>query len=79
VLALALRWILDSGPTIALWGARRPEQLDPIAEVIGWSLDDASLREIDRILPHYEPGWSRIHGAPGERSRTRSGVTVDDR
>ena len=28
VLALAIRWVLDSGPTIALWGARRPEQLD---------------------------------------------------
>ena len=25
VLALALRWVLDQGPTIALWGARRPE------------------------------------------------------
>ena len=31
VLALALRWVLDQGPTIALWGARRPDQLDPIA------------------------------------------------
>jgi aryl-alcohol dehydrogenase-like predicted oxidoreductase len=50
VLVLALRWILDRGPTIALWGARRPEQLDPIAEVIGWSLDDASMREIERLL-----------------------------
>jgi aryl-alcohol dehydrogenase-like predicted oxidoreductase len=50
VLALALRWILDRGPTIALWGARRPEQLDAIAEVAGWSLDESSMREIDRIL-----------------------------
>jgi aryl-alcohol dehydrogenase-like predicted oxidoreductase len=50
VLALALRWILDRGPTIALWGARRPEQLNPVAEVMGWSLDAASMREIDRIL-----------------------------
>jgi aryl-alcohol dehydrogenase-like predicted oxidoreductase len=50
VLALALRWVLDQGPTIALWGARRPEQLDAIAQVTGWSLDEASKREIDRIL-----------------------------
>jgi aryl-alcohol dehydrogenase-like predicted oxidoreductase len=50
VLALALRWVLDQGPTIALWGARRPEQLDAIARVTGWSLDEASKREIDRIL-----------------------------
>src|SRR5919204_320930 len=28
VLALAVRWVLDQGPTIALWGARRPEQVD---------------------------------------------------
>ena len=50
VLALALRWILDGGPTVALWGARRPDQLDAIAEVTGWSLDEPSMREIDRIL-----------------------------
>ena len=50
VLALALRWILDQGPTIALWGARKPEQLEPVAEIMDWSLDAASMREIDRIL-----------------------------
>ena len=50
VLALAIRWVLDQGPTIALWGARRPDQLDPVDEVRGWSLDAAALREIDAIL-----------------------------
>ncbi len=50
MLALAVRWILDQGPTIALWGARRPEQLDPVDEVMGWSLDSAARQEIDRIL-----------------------------
>jgi aryl-alcohol dehydrogenase-like predicted oxidoreductase len=50
VLALAVRWILDQGETIALWGARRPEQLAPVDEVMGWSLDAAAMREIDRIL-----------------------------
>src|SRR6201993_3669837 len=33
VLALAVRWVLDQGPTIALWGARNPGQLDPIDEI----------------------------------------------
>ena len=47
---LAVRWILDQGPTIALWGARRPEQLDPVGEVSGWRLDDASKADIDAIL-----------------------------
>ena len=50
VLALAVRWILDQGPTIALWGARRPDQLAPIHEVFGWSLDEETRVAIDRIL-----------------------------
>ncbi|WP_084572988.1 aldo/keto reductase [Methylocapsa aurea] len=47
---LAVRWLLDQGVTTALWGARRPEQLQPIDGVSGWSLDDAAKAEIDRIL-----------------------------
>jgi len=47
---LAVRWVLDRGPTIALWGARRPEQLDPLEEIEGWHVDEASRSEIDAIL-----------------------------
>jgi aryl-alcohol dehydrogenase-like predicted oxidoreductase len=50
VLALALRWVLDQGPTIALWGARRPDQLDPTSEIDGWRIDDETRRDIDAIL-----------------------------
>ncbi len=50
VLALAVRWILDQGGTIALWGARRPEQLAQIDETMGWSLDAVARQEIDGIL-----------------------------
>jgi aryl-alcohol dehydrogenase-like predicted oxidoreductase len=51
VIHLALRWVLDQpGVTIALWGARHPSQLDPVGEVMGWTLDGAGLREIDRII-----------------------------
>jgi aryl-alcohol dehydrogenase-like predicted oxidoreductase len=50
VLALALRWVLDRGPTVALWGARRPHHLDPVDEALGWRLDDAAMSEIDRIV-----------------------------
>ena len=50
VLALAVRWVLDQGPTIALWGARRPDQLDPIADIDGWHIDADTVREIDAIL-----------------------------
>jgi aryl-alcohol dehydrogenase-like predicted oxidoreductase len=51
VIHLAVRWVLDSGElNIALWGARRSEQLSPIADVLGWRIDDAAMAEIDRIL-----------------------------
>jgi aryl-alcohol dehydrogenase-like predicted oxidoreductase len=51
VLHLAVRWVLDQQPlSIALWGARHPEQLDPVAEVMGWKLDAAALKMIDSIV-----------------------------
>ncbi len=50
VLALAVRWLLDRGKIIALWGARHPRQLDPVDEVMGWTIDTATMAEIDRIL-----------------------------
>jgi aryl-alcohol dehydrogenase-like predicted oxidoreductase len=53
VLALAVRWVLDMGPTVALWGARRPEQLDPVKDVFGWHLDEEDLRQIDAILAEH--------------------------
>ncbi|QIG99744.2 aldo/keto reductase [Bradyrhizobium sp. 6(2017)] len=51
VLHLAVRWVLDRGElNIALWGARRAEQLSPIADALGWRIDEAAMVEIDRIL-----------------------------
>ena len=50
VLALAVRWVLDRGDTIALWGARRPAQLDAAENVMGWELDDRAMRRIEAIL-----------------------------
>ena len=50
VIHLAVRWMLDQGVTTALWGARHPGQLQPVKEVMGWSLDPAARHEIDRIL-----------------------------
>ena len=50
VVHLAVRWMLDQGVTTALWGARHPDQLQPVEEVSGWSLDAAAKAEIDRIL-----------------------------
>ena len=53
VLALAVRWVLDRGPTIALWGARRPDQLDGFEEAFGWKLDEKAFRQIDAIVAHF--------------------------
>lgn len=51
VLALALRWLIDQpGVTTALWGARRPDQLDPIGDIEGWSLNADAMKAIDDIL-----------------------------
>jgi aryl-alcohol dehydrogenase-like predicted oxidoreductase len=51
VIHLAVRWLLDQpGVGVALWGARRPEQLAPIKEVIGWSLSKDDFAAIDAIL-----------------------------
>jgi aryl-alcohol dehydrogenase-like predicted oxidoreductase len=51
VIHLAARWVLDRGEAnIALWGARRADQLAPIADVVGWHIDKAAMDEIDRIL-----------------------------
>jgi aryl-alcohol dehydrogenase-like predicted oxidoreductase len=50
VIHLAARWVLDQGVSAALWGARRPDQLQPVEGVAGWSLDDAAKREINAIV-----------------------------
>ncbi|VVE30305.1 general stress protein [Pandoraea iniqua] len=53
VLALAIRWVLDRGPTIALWGARRPDQLEGVHDAFGWQLSTQDLTDIDEILAKY--------------------------
>jgi aryl-alcohol dehydrogenase-like predicted oxidoreductase len=51
VIDLAVRWVLDRGDShVALWGARRPDQLGSIGEAMGWHIDSAGMAEIDRIL-----------------------------
>jgi len=51
VIHLAVRWLLDQpGVGITLWGARHPEQLAPVKEVIGWSLKKSDYAAIDAIL-----------------------------
>jgi aryl-alcohol dehydrogenase-like predicted oxidoreductase len=51
VVELAARWVLDRpGVSVALWGAKRPDQLDAVAGVDSWNLDASAMAEIDRIV-----------------------------
>jgi aryl-alcohol dehydrogenase-like predicted oxidoreductase len=51
VMDLAVRWVLDQpGITAALWGARHPEELKAVADVLDWKLDADGFAAIDQIL-----------------------------
>jgi aryl-alcohol dehydrogenase-like predicted oxidoreductase len=56
VIHLALRWVLDRrGVGAALWGARRPDQLDPLPDVFDFKLDKQTETEIDEIVREEVP------------------------
>lgn len=50
VLHLAVRWILDRKAHVALWGARRPEQLEALEECMDWSLDEEAMSAIETVV-----------------------------
>jgi aryl-alcohol dehydrogenase-like predicted oxidoreductase len=50
VIQLAVRWMLDQGISVALWGARRPDQLLAALDVAGWSLAASDREQIERIV-----------------------------
>jgi len=55
VMALAVRWILDRGVEVALWGGRHPSQLDAVEEAMGWSLSEEAFQDIGLILAESIP------------------------
>ncbi|UNL86273.1 aldo/keto reductase [Priestia koreensis] len=56
VLHLAVRWILDQpGASVALWGARRPDQVDVVGEMVDFHVDDETKKDIDQILNKHVP------------------------
>lgn len=55
VLSLAIRWVLDKGISVALWGARRPDQLDDISSIWNWKLKPADFKAIDDFLKETIP------------------------
>jgi len=51
VLELAVRWTLDQPfVSVALWGARHPDQMAAVAGISGWKLDGAALKAIGDII-----------------------------
>jgi aryl-alcohol dehydrogenase-like predicted oxidoreductase len=51
VLALAMRWVLDTpGVSVALWGPRHPSDVVPIGELTRFHVDDEARGYIDGVL-----------------------------
>jgi aryl-alcohol dehydrogenase-like predicted oxidoreductase len=50
VIHLAVRWMLDQGISVALWGGRHPAQVESAAGVAGWSLTSEERDLIERIV-----------------------------
>jgi aryl-alcohol dehydrogenase-like predicted oxidoreductase len=72
VIHLAVRWLLDQpGVGVTLWGARHPEQLAPVREVIGWSLRESDFAAIDAILREsiHNPAGPEFMAPPARAAR----------
>ncbi len=50
IIPFAVRWILDKGIESAIWGARRPDQIEGVNEAMDWHLSDEALEKIEQIL-----------------------------
>ena len=50
VIHLAVRFVLDKGASVALWGGRHPEEMNPLPGMFGWHLAADDFKEIDNIL-----------------------------
>jgi aryl-alcohol dehydrogenase-like predicted oxidoreductase len=74
VAQLAVRWTLEQpGVTVALWGARRPDQLGELTGAVDWSLSREELVEIDRIIAETvtNPVPPRKNAGPPARSQVK--------
>ena len=68
---MATRWCLDQpGVTVALWGARRPDQIEESVGASGWSLPNDALTEIERIVSESAPApvGPEFQGPPERKS-----------
>jgi hypothetical protein len=60
--------------SVASWGGRSPEQLEPLDEVVGWSLDGETKRTIDEILRKVvtDPIGPEFMALPAPRATVRA-------
>jgi aryl-alcohol dehydrogenase-like predicted oxidoreductase len=72
VAQLAVRWALQQpGVSVALWGARRPDQLEETLGVSGWTLSAHDLSRIEAILSKHikDPVTPSPNPGPPPRSK----------
>ena len=69
-----MRWVLDHGGDIALWGGRKPNQMDPLPEIFGWRIDDEARRAIDQILEETvkDPVGPEFMAPPSRQQKEKS-------
>ena len=80
LLPTAVRWILDQGVKIAIWGGRRPDQMQPVKEVFGWSIDSDFKQQIEKIIDEAitDPVGPEFMAPPQSESQTDSGTIDSD-
>jgi aryl-alcohol dehydrogenase-like predicted oxidoreductase len=50
LLPVAIRWVLDMGVEIAIWGGRRPSQMAPLNAIDGWHISDSFKYALEELL-----------------------------
>lgn len=75
VIHLAVRWILDQpGADIALWGARKPEQVEAVSKITDWTLSSEDHKDINTILENTisDPVGPEFMAPPTRRKYNKS-------
>jgi aryl-alcohol dehydrogenase-like predicted oxidoreductase len=73
VLALAMRWVLDTpGVSVALWGPRLPSELMPVDELMRFRVDGEARAYIDAVLAEtvHDPVGPEFMAPPEHRTET---------
>lgn len=71
IVELSVRYILDKGMDVALWGARKPEQLNQVEGLWNWQLEPEAIDKVEEIIAQHlqEPLNSPYFMAPPDRNQ----------